>query len=430
MRQHASARLTGRSAAASQSRAACHFEPMEQRRLLSVSLASGVLTYVGTPAADSVYITYMVAGDKINVLQGGVQIASYARTSVKSIKATLGDGNDSLTINPGMGKINAVVDGGNGHDNLSGGAGNDAITGGAGDDILGGVDGNDRLDAGDGFNRLSGGNGNDTLIAGAGADLLSGGAGNDLLDGGRGADKLAGDLGTDTVTYASRTAPITADISNAVGEVADDGEAGEKDDISVTVENLIGGSGNDKLTGTTIRAGDTTAGLSRNNRLTGGGGSDVLTGLDGNDVLDGGVGKDQLLGGTGTDTADYSSRGEALTLTLDGVANDGAAGENDLISADTENLTGGRGNDTIRGNAFSNTLIGNGGNDTIRGGDGNDKLYGNAGLDKLYGEGGNDILYVRSTPTADADLADGGAGTDSAQKDSLDQTPGVETVLA
>jgi Ca2+-binding RTX toxin-like protein len=431
MRQHAPARLTGRRPAGrSSSPAVCHFEPMEQRRLLSVSLAGGVLTYVGTPAADSVYITYQVAGDKINVYQGGTVVGSYARTSVKSIKATLGDGNDAVSINPGMGKIPATIDGGNGADNLGGGAGNDTITGGAGDDIVSGVDGNDKLDGGEGSNQVNGGNGNDTLIAGSGADRLTGGAGNDLLDGGRGADRLTGDAGTDTVTYASRTAPVTADISNAVGELPDDGEAGEKDDISVTVENLIGGSGNDRLTGTTIRAGDTTAGLSRNNRLVGGGGSDVLTGLDGNDVLDGGTGRDQLLGGPGVDTADYSARSENLVLNLDGVANDGAAGEGDLISADTENLTGGKGSDTITGNAFSNVLIGNGGNDTIRGGDGNDKLYGNGGLDKLYGEGGNDLLYVRSTPTADADLADGGAGTDSVQKDSLDQTPGVETVLA
>ena len=404
-------------------------EMMEQRRLLSVSLSGGVLTYVGTPAADSVYITYMVAGDKVNVLQGGVQIASYARTSVRSIRATLGDGNDSLTINAAI-NAPATIDGGNGHDNLSGGSGNDTVTGGAGDDVLGGGDGNDTLSAGEGSNRITGGNGNDTLVAGAGADLLSGGAGNDTLDGGRGADRLAGDAGTDTVTYAGRTAPVTVDISNAVGETPDDGEAGERDDVAVTVENLIGGSGNDRLTGTTIRAGDTTAGVTRNNRLTGGGGNDILTGLDGNDVLDGGTGKDQLLGGTGTDTADYSKRGENLTLTLDGVANDGAAGEADLISADTENATGGRGADTIRGNAFSNVLIGNGGNDTIRGGDGNDRLYGNGGIDKLYGEGGNDTLFARSTPSADADTVDGGAGTDSAQKDSADVLTGVETILA
>jgi Ca2+-binding RTX toxin-like protein len=403
-------------------------EILERRNLLSATLVNGVLTYVGTPAADNPYITYMVAGDKINVLEGST-VTSFARTAVRSIKATLGDGNDILTINPAI-TVPATIDGGNGDDRLAGGSGNDVITGGAGNDVLTGGDGNDKLDGGEGGNNLAGGNGNDSLVAGAGADVLSGGAGNDLLDGGRGADRIAGDLGNDTVTYASRTASVFVDISNAVGELPDDGEAGEKDDVGVTVENVIGGSGNDKLTGTTIRAGDTTPGLSRNNRLVGGAGNDVLTGLDGNDVLDGGTGRDQLLGGPGVDTADYAARSESLTLTLDGVANDGAAGENDLISADTENATGGKGADTIVGNAFSNVLVGNGGNDVIRGGDGNDKLYGNGGSDKLYGEGGNDLLYSRSSPTADADTLDGGAGTDSAQKDSLDVLTGVETILA
>ena len=406
-------------------------EPMEDRRLLSaVSLASGVLTVTGTSVADSIYVTYMVAGDKVNVYDGGTVRGSFARTSVKSIKLSMGDGNDSVSINPAVGKIPATIDGGNGSDSLGGGAGNDTITGGAGDDTLSGGDGNDRIESGDGANKLIGGNGNDTLVGGSGSDFLTGGAGNDTLDGGRGADRIVGEAGTDAVTYASRTAPITADISDAVGELPDDGEAGEKDNIDVSVENLIGGSGNDKLTGTVIRPGNTTAGLSRNNKLVGNGGNDILTGLDGNDILDGGAGKDQLIGGVGTDTADYSSRGESLVLTLDGVANDGAAGENDLISADVENATGGKASDTITGNAFSNVLIGNGGNDTIRGGDGNDKLYGNGGLDKLFGEGGNDTLYARSTPTADADVLDGGAGTDSAQKDSADKLTLIETVLA
>ena len=42
-------------------------ESMESRRLLSVSLDGGVLNYAGSAAADSVYITYIVAGDKIVV---------------------------------------------------------------------------------------------------------------------------------------------------------------------------------------------------------------------------------------------------------------------------------------------------------------------------------------------------------------------------
>src|SRR4029453_19394225 len=138
----------------------------------------------------------------------------------------------------------------------------------------------------------------------------------------------------DTVTYASRTNPITADITNATTETPDDGEAGEKDYIDADVETLIGGSGNDKLTGSTYTGAP--LGYTKNNKLVGNSGNDTLTGLDGNDSLEGGEGNDslvggdgndnlkpgpgtdQVIGGNGTDTADYSDHADALIITLDG----------------------------------------------------------------------------------------------------------------
>ena len=405
-------------------------DPLEPRRLLTVSLSNGVITITGTGAADEYFVFFQDAGAHYRGLQrisGTLKdVAAYPQGAVKGIKASMGDGDDRVSIDLSV-KVPATLDGGNGKDRLAGGSGNDTVTGGAGNDSLEGTVGNDKLDAGAGDDTLAGGPGNDTLLGGDGADSLNGNAGNDTMDGGLGPDRFVGELGTDTVTYASRTKPITADIT--ANEPGDDGEAGEKDNIDVSIENLIGGGGDDRLTGAP-RPSVVPAGFPTSNRLTGNGGNDVLTGLDGNDVLDGGTGKDQLIGGTGTDTADYSKRGENLVLTLDGQANDGAAGENDLISADTENVTGGRGNDTITGNAFSNVLIGNGGNDTIRGGAGNDKLVGGAGKDKLFGEAGDEKLYTRTTPLADADVVDGGAGTDVCQKDAADVLSNVESLLA
>ncbi len=58
-----------------------------------------------------------------------------------------------------------------------------------------------------------------------------------------------------------------------------------------SIENIIGTSGNDVLTGS-----------SESNRLVGGGGHDSLLGLDGDDVLEGGIGDDSMLGGNGDDT--------------------------------------------------------------------------------------------------------------------------------
>ena len=85
--------------------------------------------------------------------------------------------------------------------------------------------------------------------------------------------------------------------------------------------------------------------------LHGGIGSDELEGWDGDDLLDGGPGDDYLegiayveegmthgtdtyVGGGGYDTVTYEGRTEDLSLSPDGVANDGAAGERDDIGTD------------------------------------------------------------------------------------------------
>lgn len=60
------------------------------------------------------------------------------------------------------------------------------------------------------------------------------------------------------------------------------------------IENAIGGSGNDTITGNAVA-----------NRLDGGGGNDTLNGGDGNDVL---------IGGAGTDTAVYATASAAFAL--------------------------------------------------------------------------------------------------------------------
>ena len=81
-----------------------------------------------------------------------------------------------------------------------------------------------------------------------------------------------------------RVAPIAASIDG----VANDGEAGEGDNIATDVESIVGGS-----------AGDTLTGGAGNETLIGGAGNDTLSGLAGDDVLDGGAGADHLDGGAG-----------------------------------------------------------------------------------------------------------------------------------
>ncbi|HYO10779.1 MAG TPA: calcium-binding protein [Tepidisphaeraceae bacterium] len=140
---------------------------------------------------------------------------------------------------------------------------------------------------------IMGMDGNDLLVGpGESAATLDGGNGNDTLRGGEAGDLLRGGGGNDTVDYSARTANLTI----GVGTLADDGEAGEGDNVYLDIETILGGSGNDS-----IKGGDA------NNLLVGNGGNDTLRGNYGNDTLSGNAGTDLLNGEGGSDTATNSA---------------------------------------------------------------------------------------------------------------------------
>jgi hypothetical protein len=100
---------------------------------------------------------------------------------------------------------------------------------------------------------------------------------------------------------------------------------------------IDGGPGDDALTGGD--GNDVLEGGAGSDALVGGAGDDLLSGDGialaaggGDDRLDGGPGADVLLGDGGLDLADYSSRTTAVSVTLDGVADDGAPGEGDDVT--------------------------------------------------------------------------------------------------
>jgi serralysin len=179
------------------------------------------------------------------------------------------------------------------------------------------------------------------------------------------------------------------------------------------IENAIGGSGNDKITGNAA-----------NNTLTGGGGADMLYGGSGDDVLYGGSNLDFLYGGDGNDTIDggsfvdtvYGGSGDDTirvtgddsidaiyggagndTLDLSGYTFNGA----DVNLSTGSYMTGGFPGartlssieivigtglaDTIRGTFGTQTMFGGAGNDTFIVGDGEfyDSVAGGAGIDTL-----------------------------------------------
>jgi Ca2+-binding RTX toxin-like protein len=133
----------------------------------------------------------------------------------------------------------------------------------------------------------TGGDGDDFISGGAGNDTLNGGNGNDILSGGEGDDILNGDAGTDTASYASATAGVTVDLSNAASQ----NTVSAGNDTLSSIENLIGSDFTDTLTG------DTGA-----NTIQGGAGNDVISADSGIDIIYGGADDDTLTGGGDADT--------------------------------------------------------------------------------------------------------------------------------
>jgi Ca2+-binding RTX toxin-like protein len=224
----------------------------------------------------------------------------------------------------------------------------------------------------------NGGAGHDILSGGGGNDTMNGGDGDDSLAGGGGNDSLIGGNGIDTANFSKVTQGISLNLTLGTAQ-------GEGSDVLVGMENAIGGSGNDTLTGD-AKANRLDGGVG-NDLLSGGIGNDTINGGDGDDSLAGGGGNDSLLGGNGIDAANFSqaTQGISLNLTLGT-----AQGEGSDVLIGMENGFGGSGNDTLTGDAKANRLDGGVGNDTINGGDGDDSLAGGGGNDSLIGGNGID----------------------------------------
>jgi Ca2+-binding RTX toxin-like protein len=423
---------------------------------------------------DSVSID---SGDLDDVITAPVALPVFASPGVGSDTVTTGSGADTISGSFGADTINAgggadkvfghqdadTIDGGAGDDTINGGAGADGITGGAGTDLadyLGspavtvtiddvandgapgelddvrtdveqvrGSSGDDTITGSNLTtvpNKLLGGAGDDILVGLAGhdqlqgekgSDTLQGGANDDTLDGGADADDLSGGGGAhDEADYTDRDERVVVHIDN----IADDGQTGEGDNVLVDVEDLLGGSADDRFTGSSAAnfmsggggddvffgggGADQLFGDGGADSLTGDDGDDQLVGASGNDVMLGGGDSDDMAGGAGTDVVNYAGKlpSEPVTADLDGLADDGETGEGDRIDTSVENITGGDGGDTLSGDQFANVLDG-----------------GFAGADTLNGLGGNDSLNGRNGADAlncgaDFDVADGGAQIDTA----------------
>ncbi len=212
----------------------------------------------------------------------------------------------------------------------------------------------DAFSGDEGANEAHGLGGDDHLTGGGGDDALFGDDGDDTLDGGAGDDTLDGGEGRDAADYSHAEKGVTVDLGTDGGQ---DTEGAGKDTL-VSIEDVIGSSHDDRLTGNDA-----------DNLLAGGAGDDRLEGGAGDDTLRGGAGNDRLDGGKGHDTVDYSDaeKGVHVDLTLEKEQDTGGGGTDRLT--DVEGAIGSNEADrfSFSGAAADDhfTIDGAGGHDTL-----------------------------------------------------------------
>ena len=214
-----------------------------------------------------------------------------------------------------------------------------------------------------------GGEGDDFAFSANGGGKFFGMGGDDtFLATGKAYYKGGADI--DTVNYSAYIKDIRAsllDSSKNSGEAAGD--------TYVSIENLIGGTGNDYLFGNKA--------------------ANTLSGGEGNDVLVGGKGADILNGGAGEDWASYENATKTSGMGVIASLSDPTGNLGDAVG-DTyigiERLLGSAFNDTLIGDINDNVLSGDGGNDILQGSGGADTLYG----DSIFGgaNGADTFVFV------------------------------------
>jgi Ca2+-binding RTX toxin-like protein len=242
----------------------------------------------------------------------------------------------------------------------------------------------------------------------------------------------------------------------------------EFDDLDVSIQNIVGGAGNDTIDTTLsshsnhilygMSGDDTLIGSDLNDTLYGGWGNDSLFGGKGNDLLVGGDGNDTLQGGAandvikgddincplatvmaagssyatlcskttapastvkvGVNTLDYADHGKDVTVDMSTLTNASLNATSGLPECSSGNI-GESGEcdlvtavQNLRGGMGNDTLTGDTNANVIYGGIGDDTLSGGTGgSDAIYGESGDDTIDNHLNTSAMGSVLSGGTGT-------------------
>lgn len=295
---------------------------------------------------------------------------------------------------------------------LLGGAGNDSLYGaigefGSGRNLYEGGEGNDTIFAFAAQDTARGGDGND-LIQSRTTDVLSsvgarssfpGYAGRNLLDGGAGDDTITAAFSTDTMIGGEGNDSLSGVFTQASGAEGNDTINASFAGTNAAFITLDGGLGNDWLFGNTTTSNSFTV----TNFFNGGEGDDriFLSSL-----------RDRIIGNTaGNDTISYATTATFTGTTVSEITDNlgsnfitGGRGSDVITTGVGDDILFGGvtagtapgfidGNDTLDAGGGNDTLLGDFGNDNLIGGDGNDSLGGGPGADTLIGGSGNDSFY-------------------------------------
>lgn len=193
----------------------------------------------------------------------------------------------------------------------------------------------------------------------------------------------------------------------------DDGRPGiDRESVGDDVETIQGSNFDDVLFGS--RTDDLLRGLDGDDTI-GGGGADVIDegpSPNGDDFLNGGDGPN--------DRVTYGSRTSGVRVSLDGVRNDGATGENDDVRQSVERVSGTNFNDVLSGNSLANSIDARAGNDTIDGLGGDDSLTAGAGNNGVVGGTGNDVIFARNGEIDNIDCSENRNDSDTAERDTTE----------
>jgi len=222
----------------------------------------------------------------------------------------------------------------------------DRMRGDEGDDAIWGYGGNDVIEGGSGNDALVGGHGDDIITDSFGDDNIKGGQGNDAISSGPGIDLLLGGLGDDFIMSGGDLKTIFSGLGNDIilgttGRLTVFG--GEHDDWveGSNHADLLQGDNADQFQNDVLGGNDIVIGGLGNDDIEGEGGDDILVGRA--------VGTDRHLGNIGFDWITYY--GETLNVNADMSMTRVAQPNNPLPSRfdQLEALSGGAGNDTLRG---------------------------------------------------------------------------------